>query len=109
MATLYGLKTCDTCRKARRSLSAAGIEVDFVDLRDTPVAADVLRQWLDSLGPGLMNTRSTTWRGLDEATRALPPFELMQAHPTLIKRPVIDMDGTLYLGWGKDVQGALLP
>lgn len=104
-----GLRLADTCRKARRSLSEAGIDVSFVDLRDTPVSSDLLAHWLEVLGAGLLNTRSTTWRGLDAAERGRPPLDLLQAHPALIKRPVIDLDGTLYLGWGKDVQGALLP
>lgn len=108
MVRLYGLKSCDTCRKARRALSDAGHEVVFVDLRDNPVDADQLQGWLDRLGAGLLNTRSTTWRGLDDTDRARPPLALLQAHPALTKRPVIDVDGALYLGWGKEVQAALL-
>jgi arsenate reductase len=44
---------------------------------------------------------------LDEAARARPPLELLAEHPTLMKRPVIERDGSLHLGWAKDVQAAL--
>lgn len=108
MLTLYGLKTCDTCRKARRALEAAGQEVQFVDLRESPPTGTQIADWLEQLGPGLLNTRSTTWRGLDAAERGGDPAALMQAHPALIKRPVIEAGGNSYLGWGKDVQAALL-
>ena len=70
-------------------------------------APDVLRAAHGQFGAALLNTRSTTWRGLDAAERVKDPLELLAAHPTLMKRPLIDDDGTLYLGWGKDVQAAL--
>ncbi|MDT8329354.1 MAG: arsenate reductase, partial [Roseovarius sp.] len=52
--------------------------------------------------------KSATWRGLSEAERAAPPLALIAAHPTVMKRPLIDAGGTLYLGWGPEVQAALL-
>ncbi len=51
-----------------------------------------------------MNRRSTTWRGLSEADQALPTVELIAKHPTVMKRPVIEADGALTLGWTRDVQ-----
>ncbi len=105
---LYGLKTCDTCRKALKSLAAAGHEVAFTDVRAEPLGAEELAAFHAAFGAALVNTRSTTWRGLSEADRGGEPVALLQAHPTLMKRPVIRAeDGTLYLGWGKDVQAAL--
>ncbi|MRU16432.1 arsenate reductase [Roseovarius sp. A21] len=101
---MYGLKTCDTCRKALKSLP----EAQFVDVRAEGVPGDVLNSAYEALGDALLNTRSTTWRGLDEATRARPPLDLLADHPTLMKRPLIDVDGRFYLGWGKDVQAQLL-
>lgn len=102
---LYGLKTCDTCRKALRALPQAG----FVDVRAEGVPADVLERAHAILGDKLLNTASTTWRGLSDAERARDPLSLLAAHPTLMKRPLIAaQDGTFYLGWGKDVQAALL-
>ncbi|WP_212524035.1 ArsC/Spx/MgsR family protein [Actibacterium sp. MT2.3-13A] len=105
---LYGLKTCDTCRAARRALAAAGREPDEVDVRGDGVPEADLRRFLDAFGEALINRRSTTWRGLSEAERAGDPLTLLTAHPTLMKRPVIEADGRLYLGWGKDVQDKLL-
>ena len=100
---IYGIKTCDTCRKATKALPDA----EFVDIRATPLSKAELERFLAAFGNALVNTRSTTWRGMSEAERAAPPLEQLTAQPTLMKRPVID-DGTLYLGWGKDVQAALL-
>ncbi|MEL7255188.1 MAG: ArsC/Spx/MgsR family protein [Pseudomonadota bacterium] len=102
--TLYGLKTCDTCRKALKALG----NPDFVDVRADGVPDDVLTRALDAFGADLLNTRSTTWRGLSEDERARPPLDLLQAHPTLMKRPLIEHDGQMYLGWKKDVQDQLL-
>jgi arsenate reductase len=101
--TLYGLKTCDTCRSARKALK----DIDFVDVRDDGVPPAVLDAALAQFGKALVNTRSTTWRGLDEAERARPERDLLLAHPTLMKRPLIVEGETMYLGWGKDVQAAL--
>ncbi|MBF9044660.1 arsenate reductase [Rhodobacterales bacterium HKCCE4037] len=100
---IYGLKACDTCRKAAKALPAA----DFVDVRETPLEAGQVARFLDEFGEALVNRRSTTWRGLSEAEREKPPEVLLAAHPTLMKRPVIEADGALHLGWGKDVQAAL--
>lgn len=105
--TLYGLKNCDTCRKALTALRAAGHSVTFVDVRADGVPAETLSRFLDAFGEALINRRSTTWRGLSEAERADDPATLLAAHPTLMKRPVIETDTGLTLGWTKDVQSAL--
>lgn len=96
---LNGLKNCDTCRKALRELRAAGREVEFRDLRENPPSANELGTWWAQLGSMLLNTRSTTWRGLDAAAREQDPQDLMLAHPTLIKRPVIETDREVVSGW----------
>lgn len=105
---LYGLKTCDTCRKALKALETAGHAPDFVDIRATPLPPEQLATFHAAFGEALVNRRSTTWRGLSEAERAGNPLALLAAHPALMKRPVIEADGQLWLGWGKDVQTALL-
>lgn len=106
---LYGLKTCDTCRKALKALEGAGHSVQFVDVRAEPLGADQLAEFLAVFGDALVNTRSTTWRGLSEDDRKRAPADLLAAHPALMKRPVIRADdGTLYLGWGAAVQAALV-
>jgi arsenate reductase len=100
---LYGLKTCDTCRKALKQLP----ECRLVDVRAEGVPLDVLTAALAQFGDKLVNTRSTTWRGLSEAERLQPALELLQLHPALMKRPLIQTDSGLYLGWDKVTQEAL--
>ncbi|WP_420586668.1 ArsC/Spx/MgsR family protein [Ruegeria sp.] len=100
---LYGLKNCDTCRKALKSLPNA----EFVDVRADGVPDSVMQQALDAFGGALLNTRSTTWRGLDEAERARPSLDLLADHPTLMKRPLIEHDGALYLGWTAETKAGL--
>jgi len=105
---IYGIKTCDTCRKAAKALGDQGHRPTFVDVRAEPLGTAKLEHFLTVLGEALINRRSTTWRAMSDADRAGDALALLQAHPTLMKRPVIDADGTLYLGWGKDVQSALI-
>lgn len=101
---LYGLKNCDTCRKALKLLP----DVQLRDVRTDGVPGPVLKSAYAEFGGRLVNTRSTTWRELDAAERARDPLELLADHPTLMKRPLIKADGQLYLGWTKDVEAALL-
>ena len=100
---LFGLKNCDTCRKALKSLPDARL----VDVRADGIDPAVLGRAWARFGADLLNTRSTTWRNLSEEERAKPVLELIAEHPTLMKRPLIERDGVLYLGWGKDNQAAL--
>lgn len=100
---IYGLKTCDTCRKAIKALPGA----QFVDVRSQGVPEPVMAAAHVRFGADLVNTRSTTWRGLSEAQRATAPKALLAEHPTLMKRPLIANGDQLYLGWTKDVQLAL--
>ncbi|MGH1457379.1 MAG: ArsC/Spx/MgsR family protein [Paracoccaceae bacterium] len=100
---VYGLKNCDTCRKALKSLGDA----EMIDVRAQGVPQELLARAFEVFGEKLLNTRSTTWRGLSEADRARPPLELLADHPALMKRPLIEDQGQLYLGWGPDVQAAL--
>ncbi len=101
MLTVYGLKTCDACRKARKALGDR--EHRFHDLRADGLDPALLDRWIEALGwEALLNRRSTTWRGLNEADRAAPDADrargLMLAHPALVKRPVIDDGGTVRVG-----------
>lgn len=105
--TLYGLKTCDTCKNAIKALEATGHSVVYVDVRADGVPPDVLAGWLAQHGGAILNTRSTTWRGLGEADRARAesdPAGLLAEHPTLIKRPVIVTSDAVTVGWAKSVQ-----
>lgn len=105
---IYGLKTCDTCRAALRDLTAAGHAAELVDLRQTPMGAALVARALAAFGEDLINRRSTTWRGLDDAARASAPEALLAAHPSVMKRPLIVAGDRLYLGWDAATKTALL-
>lgn len=105
---LYGIPTCDTCRKALREISAAGQDVTFRDIRAEPLEPAEVSRFLAAFGDRLVNRASTTWRGLDDAARAAGPAALLAAHPTLMKRPVIDRDGVLTLGWTAEIKPLIL-
>lgn len=105
---LFGLKSCDTCRVALRELRAKGHEVTFRDVRADPLDAATLERFLDAFGADLVNRRSTTWRGLSDDERALDPMTLLARHPALMKRPVLEDGGRLFLGWNDAVRAALL-
>ena len=107
--TLFGLKNCDTCKKALAEIKAAGQQPEFVDIRAEADLARKVPEWLKVAGDKLVNRSSTTWRGLSEEARATDPATLLSAHPALMKRPLIEADGALYLGWDAATRAALLP
>ncbi|MDQ6951519.1 MAG: ArsC family reductase [Mariprofundales bacterium] len=95
---LYGIPNCDTVRKARRWLKQHAVAYTFHDYKREGVAAELLVRAAEVLGwEALLNRRGTTWRKLDAAERAdvdcLQALQLMQNHPSLIKRPLLLMDG----------------
>ena len=100
----FGLKTCDTCRKALKSLADAGLAPTVIDVRADGVSAADLETIVATFGDAAINRASTTWRGLSEAEKSADPAALLAAHPTLMKRPVIESDGTWTIGWKADVQ-----
>ncbi|NNC36941.1 MAG: Spx/MgsR family RNA polymerase-binding regulatory protein [Acidimicrobiales bacterium] len=109
----YTLKTCDTCRKAQKELTAAGKEFTSFDVRADCISAEKLKAWINKVEwQKLLNTRSTTWRGLDDADKSDMSEEkavaLMAAHPTLIKRPIIEKDDAVYVGWTPATKAAVL-
>ena len=112
MTTLYGLKNCDTCKKAMKAMDTAGTAYTFVDIRSEADLAAKAPLWLEAVGTkALVNTRSTTWRGLDEAQRARVETDaaaLLAEHPTLVKRPVIEHAGEVRVGWTVASQAGLV-
>lgn len=107
--TLYGLKNCDTCKKALGALNADGHDVTMVDIREEADLAAKVPAWLKAAGPDtLVNKRSTTWRSLSTAEKSDVEQGNAEAllidNPTLIKRPVIESGADVYVGWTKDVQ-----
>lgn len=113
MVKVFGIKQCSTMKKAFDWLDAHGIAYQFHDYKQSGIDAETLSGWASRLGwEGVLNTRGTTWRGLPDAERAGINREralmLMQAKPSLIKRPII-MDGTqLLVGFDPARYGAVL-
>lgn len=101
---LYGIPNCDTVKKARAWLDGQGIAYVFHDYKKEGAAPARLAAWADQAGWALLlNTRGTTFRALPEADRAGVDKEralaLMAAHPSLIKRPVVEYSGGLLVGF----------
>lgn len=102
---VYGIRNCDSCRRALRWLGSRRVPHTFHDVREEGFDAKLLDSWLASAqGPDLVNRRSATWRRLTDAEKrqvdAMPRALLME-QPTLLKRPVIT-DGERILGVGFD-------
>lgn len=100
---LYGIPNCDKVRAARKWLEERDVPYRFWDLRKDGLDEALLQRWLQTVDlKTLLNTRSATWRQLDESARAaIQGGDLAQlaAHPTLIKRPVLDVDGKIIVGF----------
>lgn len=104
MVKVYGIPNCDTVKKARKWLDNNGIDNEFVDFRKTPLSAARLKNWAATIGwETLLNKRSRTWRELPdsqkESLNKSKALTLMQEIPTLIKRPVLDKDGEILVGF----------
>ncbi len=98
MITLSGIPNCDTVKKARTWLDGRGVDYRFHDFKKEGVTAAELEKWADAAGwEVLLNKRGTTFRGLSDADKEdidrAKAIRLMEAHPSLIKRPVVS-DGT---------------
>lgn len=105
-ARLYGLPSCDTCRRARNWLERFGVPHVFIDYRAERQPPEVLKAWAAQLGgwEKLVNKASTTWRQLPEARKAPgsdPEWTLLlKEYPALIKRPVlVTADGVVSVGF----------
>ena len=104
---LYGIPNCDTVKRARAWLAARGVVHRFHDYKKEGVDSERLARWADAAGwEALLNTRGTTFRKLPEADRAgidrNNALALMEAHPSLIKRPVVEHPGGLLVGFDAD-------
>jgi arsenate reductase len=104
MVTIYGIKNCDTMKKAFAWLEANGVAYEFVDYKKAGVAAGQLPDWNRRAGwKLLLNTRGLMWKKLSEAQRAdvdeAKALALMAEYPSLIKRPVADCGGNLLVGF----------
>jgi Spx/MgsR family transcriptional regulator len=112
--TIYGIRNCDTMKKARAWLEAHGVFHRFHDYRADGIDPALLAGWVSALGwEALINRAGTTFRKLPEADRAglteARAVALMLAQPGMIRRPVLDIDGALLVGFKPDAYAARLP
>ena len=113
MLTVFGIKSCDTCRKARKYLAENDIEFRFHDVRDDGLDIQMLERWADRIEwEKLLNRKSLTWRKLPEADRVDMTkdraFATMLHHPTLVKRPVLEHPAFFAVGFSEKRFGDFL-
>lgn len=111
--TLFGIASCDSCRKARRWLEDAGLEYRYHDIRRDGLPETALRAWVRNAGwETMLNRRSATWRRIPEVDRALEgpqaAMDLMKDFPTIIKRPILSSGRVLIVGFDADEYAAKL-
>jgi arsenate reductase (glutaredoxin) len=106
--TIYGIKNCDTMKKARAWLDAKGVAYTFHDYKAEGIDKGSLERWAKDVGwETLLNRAGTTFRKLPDAQREnvteKKAIALMLEQPSMIKRPVADVGGTLVVGFKPDV------
>ena len=106
MLTVYGIKSCDTCRRARKYLTEHDFEFRFHDVRDDGLEIQMLERWADRLDwQKLLNKQSLTWRKVPEADRTGlnrdRALALILDQPTLLKRPVLESPEFLAVGFSE--------
>lgn len=104
MIHFYGIPNCDTVKKARKWLEAAGVEYTFHDYKKEGADPAKLAAWVDAKGVDVvLNRRGTTFRNLTDAEKAdiddAKAVQLMAQHPSLIKRPVVEYAGGVLVGF----------
>ena len=113
--TIYGIKNCDTMKKARAWLDGHGVTYDFHDYKSEGITKEKLREWSNEVGwETLLNRAGTTFRKLADGDKdglnEKKALALMLAQPSMIKRPVLDLGGKLVVGfkpeiYAKEVRG----
>lgn len=111
--TIHGIRTCDTMKRARAWLEARGVAHRFRDYKVEPPTRDELATWAGAVGwERLLNRAGTTFRKLPDSARtgidAARALALMQAHPSLIRRPVLETDGRVLVGFDETAWAAAL-
>jgi arsenate reductase len=106
--TIYGIKNCDTMKKARTWLDGHGVAYSFHDYKTDGISKEQLKRWSDELGwETLLNRAGTTFRKLPDADKEdlneRRAIALMLAQPSMIKRPVLDLEGRLLVGFKPEI------
>jgi arsenate reductase len=109
--TIYGIKNCDTMKKARVWLDSHGVAYEFHDYKAVGAPKEKLKAWCDELGwETLLNRAGTTFRKLPEADKEglneRKAIALMLEQPSMIKRPVLDVGGKLLVGFKPEIYAA---
>ena len=104
--TVYGIKSCDSCRNARKFLAEKDIKFEFHDLREDGLDIQMLERWGDRLGwERLLNKKSLTWRKIPEVDRndmsRDKALAAMIERPTLVKRPVLESKDFIAVGFSE--------
>jgi len=111
--TVYGIKNCDSVKKARTWLDNKQANYRFHDYRVDGLDSDLLQRFVDQLGvDAILNQRSTSWRQLSEEQKSdMTPekaLQLMLETPTLLKRPILSIDDRLFVGFKPDLYSTIL-
>ena len=106
MLKVFGIKSCDTCRRAKKYLAEQDIEFRFHDVRDDGLDIQMLERWAARIEwQKLLNKHSLTWRKIPEVDRndmtKDKAFALMIDRPTLLKRPVLESEKFLAVGFSE--------
>ena len=104
MIKLYGIPNCDTIKKARKWFKDNNIDYEFHDYKKQGVPEKELKVWVKKVGwEILLNKRGTTWRKLDDLTKdsvdEKSAIQIMLENPSIIKRPVLDVNGSITVGF----------
>ena len=106
---VYGIKNCDTVKKALVYLNDHDVNYQFIDFRQNPISQQVLIKMVESVGWELLiNKRSTTYRSLSEEEKSNINYDLVLKLPTLIKRPVLVQDENIMVGFSEQKYAKLI-
>ena len=105
--TLWGIKSCDTVRKAKKWLEKEQVNFSFIDFRENELNAEQIKHWASALSwETIFNKRSTSFRNLSDTEKAditeEKAIELMLEFPTLIKRPILVVDELVHAGFKQE-------
>lgn len=105
---LYGIPTCDTCKKAIKAIEAAGKSVTFRDVRANPLSTAEIAAIVTEFGDRAVNKTSPTYRSFSDFLKESEPEAQIAAQPTVMKRPVIQDGDRWFIGWDEATQAAVL-
>ena len=107
--TIYGIKNCDTVKKALKFLSSKSLPHEFIDFRENLISEDLYKKMEQGVGlEKLINKRSSTYRLLSDDEKQNIGYELVSKYPTLIKRPVLIQNGDVMVGFSEKQYSELL-